>query len=90
MNSRDRAREDASKIFTGYVKIGDADKYIVYEIKGITRKSERLRLKKIVKNLSNGDDDTSFTIKHIFDPEDTASEVFRRQNKIVEERTTVV
>ena len=90
MNSRDRAREEVSKIFTGYVKIGDVDEYIVYEIKGITRKSARLRLKKIVKNLSNGDDGISFTIKHIFDPEDIASEVFRRQNKIVEERTTVV
>lgn len=90
MNSRERAREDASKIFTGYVRIGNTDEYIAYEIKGLTKKSVRLRLKKIVRYLSNEEPDVQFTIEHIFDPEEYADEVFRNDHTIVEKRKKVV
>lgn len=90
MNSHERARKDASKIFTGYIKIGDKDEYIGYEIKGITKKSVRLRLKKIIRNLNNEELDVQFTIEHIFDPEEYADEMFRNDHIIVEERKTVV
>ncbi len=90
MNSRDHAREAASKLFTGYVKIGTKDEYIIYEIKGITKKSARLRLKKIVRNLNNEESDVQFTIAHVFDPEEYLDEMFRNDHTIVEERTAVV
>ena len=90
MNSHDRARDGASKTFIGYVKIGTTDDFIVYEIKGLTRKSARLRLKKVVRNLSNEDPDTQFTIAHVFDAEDDTATELRQQCRVIEERKTVV
>jgi len=89
MNSRDRALAEASKVFIGFVQVGNTDTYLEYQVKGVTRKSVKLRLKKVVSNL-NEDELQTYTMGQIFCPDDTDVEVFRKRYRIIGERKTTV
>jgi len=84
-----RADSKDIQIFIGYIKVGDTQDYIEYRIKGYTRKSARLRLKKIVNGINSKSEEIS-TIVEIFYPGDGGIAEFTAANNIIENLETSV